>query len=237
MKNMVLQFQYSAILLSLTIAFSSCSQLPEYKVTEDGEGIYIVELSERPDVETLNTISDEIKSDMGKKYCTLVFTIPSEYPNYPKEPWATVSYSFDRSYQDNSIKDHMIMKIMGARSEKDKEALINIIPKDAKPLKVWYHNHPALEGLVVMDAYEFMFFQLPDLVVAEGLDYEIPNETIQADQYIHPDFTESYKRNEALTEFSDDDGQLIYYVDEKGRLIHVRGDGSEHIMDPVNIER
>jgi len=236
MKNKVLQIHYFSILLSLTIAFSSCSQLPEYKVKEDGEGIYMVELSERPNIETLKSISDEIKNERGKKDCLIVFCIPSEYPYYPAEPWATVSYTFEPSNNENSSQEQMIMKIMGARTEKDKEALINIIPKNAKSLKVWYHNHPMQEGLVVMEDNEFKFYQLPKYIVSEGLDYEISNETLQTDQYLHPDITEAVISNETSTQFRNSAGKMVFYIDDKGRLIEVRADGSKLIMDPITIK-
>lgn len=234
MKKLVQPFRLFVILLYVTISFSSCSQLPDYDLVEDGDDFSLVTLHERVSVKDLKAIATEVKNKKGAENCMILFFVPSIYPYYPNEPWASMTF-----YENDEVTGSpgYQLQIHGARSNEDVKQLKGIIPADASPLKVWYHHHPIQEGLVVMERYldgiELKFYHMPEYHETDNSADAFPNEEISKNMYFNPDLREQYACNATLTEFRNKEGKLIYYIDDQERLVRILTEGIELFMDPI----
>ena len=190
----------------------------DYTILEEDEGHVLVELDHRPTVDSLYIVGDEVREKVDQDYLTIDFCIPSLYPRYPKDPWAQIHFVAPGEYYDD--EEHIILQIFGAVDDKEVRTLQAIQPEMEDYVGKWYHHHPMMEELVIIERYknwiELRYYMTKDYTEIDG-ELDVLEDWSSVTGIREPDQTEQLTMI-SENEFETIDGQR-WIINDAGELV------------------
>lgn len=176
---------------------TTCTSHPEYEIVQQSTQDHVawakVNLLFKPDQDQLLEIAEDVQDDLGSETgYTILFAIPSAYPDFPENPWAR----YDLFADDKTTS--RIISYYGTSSEEQEKLKAKAPTRAGNVVGRWYLYDPTRERAMYIIKSDSAIWYVENVFYSETLEDELYTYKNEEQNPVYPGNTCTISTNEML---------------------------------------